>query len=151
MPVVIDGNNLLHSLPAAHRSRADVRRRLLDLVRNEAIQVQVVFDGPPPQGSPIIENLGRVTVRYSGAITADEVILDLIPGGKIASQWSVMTDDRALQEKARSKGAGIRTLAEWRGRRRAPARRAAHESRLSSHEVADWEDFFAAGGDREDG
>ena len=149
MPVVVDGNNLLHSLPPQHRSRADVRRHALDLVRRESLQIFVVFDGPPPQGSPATEHLGRVTIRYAGTTAADDVIIEMLPAGREAAQWVVVTDDRALRARARSKGTTVRTLAEWRGRR-PPARRSKHESRLSSHEIAQWEEFFARGGETED-
>ncbi len=149
MPVVVDGNNLLHSLPPQQRSRADVRRHALDLVRRESLRVFLVFDGPPPQGSPATEHLGRVTVRYAGTAAADDVIIEMLPAGRAAAQWVVVTDDRALRVRARGKGAGVRTLAEWRGRR-PPPRRSGHESQLSSHEIARWEEFFARGGDDED-
>lgn len=146
MPVIVDGNNLLHSLPRAHRSRADVRSRALELVRHEALEVVVVFDGPPPEGTPSTEHLGRVTVRYSAAVAADDVIIGMVPDGRAASQWVVVTDDRGLQTRARSKGAGVRTLAQWRGRR-SERRRSRHEARLSSHEIAEWEKYFSGGGD----
>lgn len=145
MPVIVDGNNLLHSLPRPHRSRADVRKRTLELVRHEALKVVVVFDGPPPDGRPSTEHLGRVTVRYSAAAAADDVIIDMVPEGRAASQWVVVTDDRGLQARARSKGAEVRTLAQWRGRR-SDHRRSRHESRLSSHEIAQWEEYFSGGG-----
>jgi hypothetical protein len=121
----------------------------LDLVRRESLQVVVVFDGPPPQGSPSVEHLGRVTVRYSGVAAADDVIIGMLPAGREAAQWVVVTDDRALRARARSKGSSVRTLAEWRGRR-PPPRRSAQESRLSSHEITQWEEFFAQGDDNED-
>jgi hypothetical protein len=149
MPIAVDGNNLLHSLPPSQRTRADVRRRALEVVRNETVQVFVVFDGPPPQGSPVIEHLGRVTVRYSGAAAADDVILELIPDGRSASQWVVVTDDRALGVRARGKGAGVRTLAEWRSRR-PPSRRADLQPRLSSNEIAEWEQYFSARDETDD-
>ena len=149
MPVIVDGNNLLHSLPRPHRSRAEVRQRTLELVRHETLKIVVVFDGPPPKGSPLTEHLGRVTVRYSAAAAADDVIIDMVPEGRAASQWVVVTDDRGLRERARSKGAGVRTLAQWRGRR-SKARRSRHESRLSSHEIAQWEEYFSGGGESDE-
>jgi predicted RNA-binding protein with PIN domain len=142
MPIVVDGNNLLHSLPQSQRTRADVRRRALEIVRHETVQVVVVFDGPPPQGSPATEHLGRVTVRYSGAVAADDVIFDLVPEGRSAAQWVLVTDDRALGERVRGKGAGVRTLAEWRNRR-PPARRAEFQPKLSSRDIAEWEEYFS--------
>jgi hypothetical protein len=144
MPVVIDGNNLLHSLPGGGRSRDEVRRQALEAVRGEGLRVTVVFDGPPPQGSPEIEHLGRVTVRYSGSAAADDVILGLIPAGAAASEWAVVSDDRGLRDRSRRRGAAVRSLAEWRRRRPPPPRRARQEPRLSSHEIAEWEAFFAS-------
>ncbi len=145
MPVVVDGNNLLHSLPCGGRGRDDVRRQALETVRREGLQLTVVFDGPPPSGSPGVEHLGRVTVRYSGSATADEVILGLLPEGGAASQWVVVTDDRGLRHLARQRGANVRSLAQWQRRRRTPPRRASLEPRLSSSEIAEWETFFAGG------
>ena len=91
-----------------------------------------------------------MSVRYSGAVSADTVILDLLPDGRAAAQWVVVTNDRRLRELARSKGAGVRTLAEWRGRRGAPKKRGGYESKLSSNAVADWERYFSTGGESDD-
>jgi hypothetical protein len=52
MPIIIDGNNLLHSQAKPDRSREAVRRRALEAVRHEGVSLIVVFDGPPPAGSP---------------------------------------------------------------------------------------------------
>ena len=62
MPILVDGNNLLHRLPRGSRSRADVRRLVLGAIRHERMAVVVVFDGPPPAGSPEVESLGSATV-----------------------------------------------------------------------------------------
>jgi len=150
MPLVIDGNNLLHSLPSTQRSRDEVRRRVLDAVRHETLQVTIVFDGPPKTGSPAVEHLGRVTIRYSGASTADEVILQLLPKRSGAANWTVVTDDRDLRFRVRQAGGHVRSLAEWRRRRPRSPRRPAHEPKMSSHEVADWERYFATAEDDDD-
>jgi predicted RNA-binding protein with PIN domain len=149
MPIAVDGNNLLHRLPLSQRTRAEVRRQALEIVRNETVQVVIVFDGPPPRGAPATEHLGRVTIRYSGADSADDVIFNLIPGGRGASQWVVVTDDRDLGARVRGKGADVRKLAEWRSRR-PPTRRADFQSRLSSREIAEWEEYFAARDEADD-
>jgi hypothetical protein len=52
MPLLLDGNNLLHRIPGPPRSRAEVRRLVLEVTRHERLAVVVVFDGPPPAGSP---------------------------------------------------------------------------------------------------
>ncbi len=145
MPVVIDGNNLLHSTPRAGR-RGDVRRQALDQVRAAKVTITVVFDGPPPTGSPSVEHLGSVTVRYSGGRSADDEIVSLLPSGGAAADWVVVTDDRALGRRVRDRGGRVRTLAEWRRRRpRSPRRQVSpKEPKLSSREIAEWEAFFTS-------
>ena len=150
MPIIIDGNNLLHSLPEHSRHRGSVRQLVLDAVRNQTMRLTVVFDGPPPDGSPEVENLGRVTVRYAGSSSADDVIIALIPPGGRAAQWTVVTDDRTLRDRARECGAQARTLAEWRSRRSRRPRQPRHEAQLSAREIADWEAYFSSGRDGED-
>ncbi len=147
VPIVIDGNNLLHSLRPAERRRRTVRSQVLEAVRRETMDVRVVFDGPPPAGVPPTEHLGRVHVIYSGGRSADDVILELIPSGRPAGQWIVVTNDRGLAARVRRLGASVRSLAEWRGRRLRPRRQRQSEPRLSSHEVTEWEEYFATGGD----
>jgi hypothetical protein len=145
MPLILDGNNLLHRLPQSSRSRGEVRRLVLDACRGDRTRITVVFDGPPPAGSPTRESLGAVTVLYSGSASADDLIIRQIPGGPLAREWVVITDDRELRERAKRRGAEVRTLREWQARRESPARRTPSESKLSSHEVADWEAYFSDG------
>jgi len=146
MPILLDGNNLLHRMPTAQRSRSAVRKQVLEITRHETMSVTVVFDGPPPAGAPAKESLGRVTVVYSGSRTADDVIVSLLPSCSAAKQYSVVTDDRGLAERVKDRGAAVRSLAGWRGRRKAETpKRPRVESKLSSHDVAEWESFFAEG------
>lgn len=143
MPILIDGNNLLHRL--GDRSRASVRRRVLDATRHERMSLAVVFDGPPPAGSPARESLGAVTVVYAGSRSADDVIVESLPEGPAARQWTVITDDRGLAARVKERGAAVRSLAEWQRRRRWTPRpgRSPVESKLSSREIAEWEDYFS--------
>jgi hypothetical protein len=150
MPIFVDGNNLLYRLPAGSRSRAEVRRMILEATRHERMAVVVVFDGPPPAGSPSEESLGSVTVVYSGATKADDIVIRRLPTGRDASQWVVVTDDRGLADRARRRGAAVRGLAEWQRRRRAMPKRIAREEKLSSHEVREWEEFFSGDGTKDE-
>lgn len=145
MPILVDGNNLLHRLPGPGRSRAAVRRLVLEVSRHERMAVVVVFDGPPPSGSPGEESLGSVTVVYAGTAVADDVIVGRLPPGGEARQWAVVTDDRGLAGRVRQRGAEVRSLAQWRAKPKATPRRARVESKLSSHDIADWEAFFQEG------
>ncbi len=127
-----------------------MRHLILEAVRHERFQVTVVFDGPPPDGSPKVEHLGRVTVRYSGSSSADDLILRVLPDGTRASEWVVVTDDRELGRRVRDCGGRVLPLGEWHSRRPRQPRKPAHEPKLSSHDIADWEAFFSSGGDAED-
>lgn len=148
MPLLVDGNNLLHRLPPGRRSRAEVRRQVLDLVRHESMQVVVVFDGPPPDGGPASESLGRATVLYSGSLAADDVILNRLAKARAARDWVVVTDDRGLESRARHLGAAVRRLASWHGqRRRSRATRIPQQPgerfrAMTPAEIADWESAF---------
>ena len=144
MPIVIDGNNLLHSLPPHQRSREAVRQSVLNQSRRERISVTVVFDGPPPDGSPEAEHLGQVTIVYSGRRSADDVIIDRLPTGGAARSWSVVTNDRNLAIRVRDRGASVRTLTQWTGRRGAQAspRKPRPKPRLPSNEIHTWEKAF---------
>ena len=147
MPILLDGNNLLHRLPKPQRSRSAVRKHVLEVTRHETMSVTVVFDGPPPGSAPTRESLGKVTVVYSGSKSADDVIVAMLPRGAAAKQYSVVTDDRGLADRVRDRGATVRKLAEWmRRRKQEQPRRSSYESKLSSHDVQDWEKYFAEGG-----
>ncbi len=144
MPIIIDGNNLLHSLPSHQRSREAVRQTVLDQSRHEKISVTVVFDGPSPSGSPATESLGQVTILYSGQTSADDVIIGKLPSGAAARSWSVVTNDRGLAARSRERGALVRTLAQWTGRRGAKARPGKPRPKppLRPKEVQKWEEEF---------
>jgi hypothetical protein len=149
MPILVDGNNLLYRLPRGMRSRAAVRRMVLDLVRHESTRVLVVFDGPPPAGSPERESLGRVSVLYAGPRSADDVIMARLGQAPRPREWVVVTGDRGLASRARARGATVRGVAEWQAKLEAAAR-ARDDDRspaggMSPAEVQQWEAYFASG------
>lgn len=144
MPIMVDGNNLLHRLPNDRRQRAEVRRLSLELARREAIRITLVFDGPPPPGSPERERLGRVTVVYSGSASADDAIVRLLPKGRAAHSWEVVTDDRRLGSRVTSTGARVRSLNQWLHKLEAMTV-PDDDSSLSPDEVSQWQSYFAAG------
>jgi hypothetical protein len=149
VPILVDGNNLLHRLPSGQRDRATLRRLCLELVRRESAQVTVVFDGAPPAGSPRTERLGRVTILYAAPRSADDAILAALPPPPASASWVVVSDDRQLRERARQVGARLRSLLEWLPKLAAAARPDPGEQPLSAAEVAEWEALFAAGPGRD--
>ena len=58
MPILVDGNNLLHRLPSSERSRGSVRRQVLDATRHETVSVTVVFGTAAKQWSVVTDDRG---------------------------------------------------------------------------------------------
>ena len=144
MPVLVDGNNLLHRLPPESRSREQVRRLSLELARHEHMHITVVFDGPPPSGSPLQEDLGNVTVVYSDSQSADDAVVARLPQGTAAKNWVVVTGDRELARRSKQRGATVRPLGEWQAKlKRVPQPDSKHEPALSEAEVEEWEVYFS--------
>lgn len=121
--LLIDGNNLLHRTHGAVSAGAQ-RALLAQLtVGLPGVRKVVIFDGHRSTfEGPIERSTGELELRYAG--DADEALIRLI--GEVPWQrrgWTVLvTDDRALTERARSAGARTRRL-DWliellgRGRR----------------------------------
>jgi len=151
MPILIDGNNLMHTLDGASRSRTAVRRLTLERIRHERMRVYLVFDGPAPEGSSRSEELGHLTIIYSGTSSADDLIVKRLPHGPSASNWTVITNDRGLSQRVKSLGAKVRKIDEWKTKK-IPKRRSKPlpEAKLSSHDIDDWQAFFAGGREPDD-
>jgi len=147
MPILIDGNNLMYSLPSGERERAEVRRLTLDLTRRERISVILVFDGPPPETRAEREFLGSVEIRYSGSLSADDAIVGIIRKSRAPRNWKVVTDDRELRQRVRVLGAACLSCSEWKNRRRRRSVRQRNTDRsegprMSARELREWEEYF---------
>jgi predicted RNA-binding protein with PIN domain len=131
--LIVDGSNLLHAL-----SRGDQPQPPATLIgRLRAVipagtAIELVFDGPPERGIRGERIASGVRVRYSGGRSADWVILSLADdvrataGPEATDELLVVTDDRDLRARLRTKGARTAGAA-WligrleRGRLAAPA------------------------------
>ncbi len=107
---IIDGYNATKTDPATvaldgPEQRGALVRRLA--VRAEALlgpgRVTVVFDG---HSDGYAEQAGAIEVRFSGDVSADEVIVALAGPGTV-----VITDDRALRSRVEAAGAKVRPSA----------------------------------------
>jgi hypothetical protein len=143
VPILVDGNNLLHRLPLPQRSRPELRRLALDLVRREGMRLTLVFDGAPPPGSPARESLGRLTILYAAPRSADNAIVATLPPAPDSRSFVVVTDDRQLAARVRRLGASVRSLREWWPKLVARDPEPPREGSLSPDEVAEWEEFFS--------
>jgi hypothetical protein len=144
---LIDASNLGGILggSAGARDAPAVVRFLMPWARGRG-RVVVVFDGPPRPA--VADHYGSLEVVWSGARSADEVLLERVRRKPAA--WTVVTDDRDLARRCRDAGARVapaRTLAERaarphpRDRRRTPA---SDKPAASPAELAHWRRVFGA-------
>ena len=94
MPWLIDGSNVLGAM-RADRHSDDAKRGLVRLLaafaRAKRTRVTCIFDGLEPPS--FAKHLGSVSVVFSGAKSADELIVERAANGR---GWSVVTSDRGL-------------------------------------------------------
>ena len=90
MPWLIDGSNVLGTTRDDDAKRQLVRL-LASFARAKRTRVTCIFDGPEPPS--FAKTLGSVTVAFSGARSADELIIERARSGR---GWSVVTSDRDL-------------------------------------------------------
>ncbi|MEO8380928.1 MAG: NYN domain-containing protein [Acidobacteriota bacterium] len=94
MPYLIDGSNLLGAMRVdrhGDESKRALVRLLSGFARAKRTRVTCVFDGEEPPSFGKL--LGAVTVAFSGARSADDVIAERAANGR---GWSVVTSDRGL-------------------------------------------------------
>lgn len=130
--LIVDGTNLLHAMsrgPERQPSAALIGR--LRAIIPAPIAIELVFDGPPEPGLRGERIASGIRVRYSGARSADSVILTMVDEAGLANAEAtgailVVSDDRDLRNRLRVRGA--RTAgASWllgrldRGRLAAPS------------------------------
>ena len=109
--LVVDGTNLLYAMsrgPDRQPPAALIGR--LRAIIPAPIAIELVFDGPPERGLRGERIASGVRVRYSGARSADTVILMLVDEAAVGGAEStgallVVTDDRDLRNRLRVRGA----------------------------------------------
>ena len=113
--LLIDGNNLLHR--TAGNVEEGSQRLLLAKLRNAlptTLACVVMLDGHSAAGTKRNERIQRgLEVRHAGSISADDAILRLIVDTPFNERAgiTVVTDDRALTERAKHAGAHTQRLA----------------------------------------
>ena len=115
VPLLIDGNNLMHALGKAG---IQVDRtglcRLLDELASAGERVRVVFDGPARSGSPSGQvEQARIDVAYSGRGSADDVILREIAADTAPRRLTVVSTDREIRRAARRRRCKLATSDEF--------------------------------------
>ena len=107
LPVLIDGNNLLHAArdvddPDRAPGRLALCQILSEWAQRARQRTQIVFDGPKPTGG-LAEQIdaGVVQVQYSGPFSADAVLVEMIAKHSAARTLLVVSSDREIQRAAK--------------------------------------------------
>jgi len=105
MPFLVDGSNVLGAM-RADRHSDDAKRGLMRLLagfaRAKRTKVTCIFDGPEPHS--FARHLGAAVAVFSGARTADDLIIERAAQGR---GWSVVTSDRGLAAKVQRRQVDI--------------------------------------------
>jgi hypothetical protein len=151
LPYFLDGNNLVGAARRTSRpseeDRAALVREVCDRLRRTRARAVLFFDGPSPGGA---SDLGTVSLRYSGAGSADDRIVAEIARSRSPGEITVVTEDRALARRARDAGARAAAPADfWRrfGTAEAAPGKAA-EGEAGSMDVEEWMRYFEDEGNR---
>lgn len=123
MPIVVDGNNLLHAAQSIGEPDLLVGRSMLcdtlgAWARRRRERVHVVFDGPAPP-PPLARQIAHpdIQVSYSGAgVSADAVLNKIVESDSAPRRLVVVSSDREVASAARRRRArDVRSDAFWRG------------------------------------
>ena len=110
MPYLVDGNNLAHVLGLSQGGLADREacgRIVAEFCRSHGAQATIIFDGPSPARGRSGGGLHRVRLQFSESRSADEAILQMLSDSKTPSDFTVVTSDKSLGDKARHRGASV--------------------------------------------
>jgi predicted RNA-binding protein with PIN domain len=151
MPYLIDGHNLIASLPDIELHDPDDEIRLIDRLTRFCARVgkeATVYFDRSALGLHDPVRLGSVTARFvSEPQTADQAIASHLRylGGE-AGNWSVVSSDHAVQRAAKHAGARILSSREFADMLQpTPPRREIPEkpsAPASEEEIAAWEQLF---------
>ena len=117
MPYLVDGNNLAHALGLSNDGLADrescARTVVAAFCGSAGAQATIIFDGPTPKRGPAPLKTPRVRVVFGESRSADDLILRLLSDSKTPRDFTVVTSDKSLGDKARHKGATVERAHEF--------------------------------------
>jgi len=155
VPVLVDGNNVMHALADAgvDAGRSMLCELLIRYGARRDVAVGVVFDGSPPRPDEAKRIADpHISIRYSGGRTADEVLADLIRASSAPRALTVVSSDRGVQRQARRRRCRVVDSATFARRLTAeppppaePDEPAAKRRGLSDGQAARWIEEFGIG------
>lgn len=88
--------------PVAAMGRETMMRAVDAWAKRSGVEVLVVFDGGKPMASLLQQMVTRrVSVRFSGGQTADDVIIKLVEGMKPSQRSVIVSADKAILREAK--------------------------------------------------
>jgi len=126
MPYLVDGNNLAHALGLSVGTLADreaCARLVSAFCRSRGASATLVFDGPAQKGPLAAGQPQRVRILYGEARSADDLILRLLADSKTPRDFTVVTSDKSLGDRARHRGASLEKAHEFAKRLARPSRK----------------------------
>lgn len=104
--LIIDGNNLLHLMHAYSTGRPVGRLHLAGMidryVKSTSRQATLVFDGPRPRGGIAKQfDALHIEILFSGPVTADDIILQIVERLPDPTGATVVSSDHAVRDGAR--------------------------------------------------
>jgi predicted RNA-binding protein with PIN domain len=145
VPYVLDGDNLVGT---ARRRRGTTGERealvseVSDRLRRTQARVVLFFDGA---GRAL--SLGNLSVRFAGAVSADDAILSELARALRPRETTVVTADRELARRARDAGAAILSPQDFWDRFGKTSARATRPEEPPV-DVEDWMRWFSGEGEK---
>jgi len=138
MRYVIDGSNLLGALGLPRESdsaKRELVQRLASFARATRSGVDCVFDGVRPEG--FATSFGGLSVRFSHPQSGDDLIVKIASSS--AAPAAVVTNDRGLGGRVKSRKVRIESCAEFRAR--LDRTKVGDDGRAT--DATDWESYFS--------
>lgn len=153
MPYLVDGNNLAHALGLSRGSDADreaCARLVAAFCSTRGARATIVFDGPPPSGPAAPGATSRTRIVFSASRSADDTILKMIEASSSPRDFTLVTSDKSLGDKARHRGAQVERAHEFSRRLEALKRQRGEpatkpRTKESPEEIAAWLAVFDPG------
>ena len=113
MPILIDGNNLIGTIPYLDIKDPESQTKLISIIREYQLKkrnkIIIFFDGPPLDSSHIHKIAQKITIKYPKFqdCTADDEIKKQLDDYNDFRDVTVVTSDRELKKFAKNKNANI--------------------------------------------
>lgn len=149
MPFLIDGHNVIAALRDIDLDDPDDEAKLVMKLRAWSSRVQrkaiVVFDGGLPGGFSRTMSTADIRVVFAARdhTNADRIIDEQLRNLPDAPNWTVVSSDHEVLDRARAKGARTVTAQEFAAAlERSPAQDKPKPDAISAAEVDDWLQIF---------